>query len=113
VVRTEPWIAHNVEVIDEKRTTLLHCLHGDRGVAGASADATKRFSMIGVGFCSDQIPVGGAAPEIGATGVKEGASQGTERRNELAGLGAVESGPGKFEEKLVERLLILRRLAAV
>src|ERR1700686_128267 len=98
-------------MIDEKGAPPLNCIHGDRCITGASADATKGLGLIGVGLCSDEFTVGGATPKVGSAGVEEGASQGAEGPDELAGIGALKSGPGKLQETLLERLVRLRRVA--
>ncbi len=41
--------------------------------------------------------------------MEEGASQGTEGPDELAGITALKSGPGKLQEKLLKSLVRLRR----
>ena len=43
--------------------------------------------------------------------MEEGASEGTERPDEVAGIAALKSGPGKLQEKLLEGLVRLRRVA--
>jgi hypothetical protein len=43
--------------------------------------------------------------------MEEGASEGAERPDELAGIVALESGPGKLQEKLLEGFVRLRRVA--
>ena len=100
-------------MIDEEGTPLLYSLDGDRGIAGPPPGAAKRCGMIVVGFGSNQIAVGGAAPEVSATRVKVRASQRAERSDEVAWFVTVKSGTGKFEEKFVERLLRLRRISTV
>ncbi len=42
--------------------------------------------------------------------MEESASEGAERADELAGIVALESGAGKFQEKLLEGVLKLRRV---
>ena len=64
--------------------------------------------MVAVGFGPDEIAIGGAAPKISAAGMEKGASEGAEGPDELAGIVALESGAGKFQEKLLESLLKLR-----
>jgi hypothetical protein len=98
-------------MIDEKGATPLNRIHGDRCVTGAPADATKGLGLIGVSLGSDELTVGGATPEVGTTGTKEGASKGAEGADQLAGIGALKSGPGKLQEKLLEGLVRLRRVA--
>jgi hypothetical protein len=98
-------------MIDEKGATPLNRIHGDRCITGASADATKGLGLVGVGLGSDELAVGGATPNVGSAGMEEGASKGAERPDELAGIGALKSGPGKLQEKLLERLVRLRRIA--
>jgi hypothetical protein len=41
--------------------------------------------------------------------MEEGASEGAEGSDELAGIAALKSGPGKLQEKLLERRIRLRR----
>ena len=69
--------------------------------------------MIVVGFGSNQIAIGRTAPEVSATRVKVSASQRAKRSDEVAWFVTVKSSTGKFEEKLVERLLRLRRIGAI
>ena len=57
------------------------------------------------------LTVGGATPKVGAARMEEGASKGAEGPDQLAGIGALKSGPGKLQEKLLERLVRLRRIA--
>jgi hypothetical protein len=98
-------------MIDEKGTALLDRIHGDRRITGAPADAAKGLGLVGVGLCSDELTVGGATPKVGSAGVEEGTSEGAEGPYELAGIGALKSGPGKLQEKFLERLVRLRRVA--
>jgi hypothetical protein len=94
-------------VIDEKGATLLHRIHGDGRIAGAPADAKKGVGLIGGGFGSDEFAVGRATPKVGAAGMEEGAGEGAERSDELAGIAALKSGAGKLQEKLLEGLVRL------
>jgi hypothetical protein len=64
-----------------------------------------------IGFGTHQLAVRGATPIVGAAGLEEGASEDTKDSNELAGIVALKSGAGKLEEKLLERLVRLRRRA--
>jgi hypothetical protein len=98
-------------MIDEKGATLLNRIHGDGRITGAPADATKGLGLVSVGLGSDELTVGGATPKVGAAGTEEGASQGAEGPDELAGVGALKSGTGKLQEKLLEVLVRLRRIA--
>jgi hypothetical protein len=98
-------------VIDEKGAPLLHRIHGDRRITGAPADAEKGVGLIGVGFGSDEFAVGRATPKVGAAGMEEGAGEGAERSDELAGIAALKSGAGKLQEKLLEGLVRLRRVS--
>jgi hypothetical protein len=97
MTRNEPRIAADIEMIDEKWAALLHHIHGDGYIAGTPSDATKRLCLGSIGFGTDEFPID-EAPEIGTTGAEEGAGKSAERREELARLAAVKSGPGKFEE---------------
>jgi hypothetical protein len=107
----QPRISGHVEVIDEKCMTLLNRIHGDRCISGAPADAAKGLGLIGVGLGSDELTVGGATPKVGAAGMEKGASESAEGSDELAGICALKSGPGKLQEKLLEGLVRLRRVA--
>jgi len=107
----QPGVPGHVEMIDKKGTTLLNRIHGDGCITGAPADATKGLGLVGVGLCSDEFTVGGATPKVGAAGMEESASKGAEGLDELAGVGALKSGSGKLQEKLLERLVRLRRIA--
>src|SRR5271169_2163136 len=96
-------------MIDKKSAALLNCVHGDGRITGAPPDATKGLNSVGVGFGSDQLAVGRSAPEVGAAGVEKGASKGAEGADELAGIVALERGPGKLKKQLLESLVRLRR----
>src|ERR1700732_3996064 len=98
-------------MIDEKGTTLLDRIHGDRRITGAPADAAKGLGLVGVGLGSDELTARGATPKGGSAGLEEGASKGAKGPDQLAGIGALKSGPGKLQEKLLERLVRLRRIA--
>ena len=107
----QPRVPGHVEMIDEEGTTLLDCIHGDRCITGTPADATKGLGLVGVGLGSDEFTVGGATPKVGAAGMEEGASEGAEGPDQVAGIGALKGGAGKLQEKLLERLVRLRRVA--
>ena len=113
-------------MIDEKGTTLLHRIHGDGGITGKPADATKGFGFVGVGvgagvgvgvegiafdvgFGSYQFTVGSKTPKISAMGVKKNAREGAKGSDELTGIAALKSSPGKLQEKLLESLVRMRR----
>jgi hypothetical protein len=85
-------------------------LKGEGDIAGAQAHATKGLGLVAVGFSSDELTVGGAAPKVGAADMEEGASDGAEGPDELAGIAALEGGPGKLQEKFLEGLVRLRRV---
>ena len=89
----QPRVPGHVEVIDEKGTTLLNRIHGDRCITGAPADTTKGLGLDGIGLRPDELTVGGATPKVGAAGVEEGASESAEGPDELAWIGALKSGP--------------------
>jgi len=91
----------------------VNCLKGEGYIAGTQAHATKALGLVALGFGSDEFPVEGAAPKIGAAGMEEGASEGAEGPDELAGIAALKSGPGKLQEKLLEGLVRLRRVAGL
>jgi len=97
-------------VIDEKGPTLLNRIHGDGCVTGTPADATEGLGLVGVSFGSDKFTIGRVTPKVSAAGTEEGASQGAERPDELAGIAALKSSPGKLQEKLLESFLRLRRV---
>ena len=109
----QPRVPGHVEMIDEKGPTLLDCIHGDRCITRTPADPTKGLGLVGVGvgLRSDEFTVCGATPKVGAAGMEESASQGAEGPDELAGIGALKRGRGKLQEKLLERLVRLRRIA--
>lgn len=67
--------------------------------------------MVAVGFGSDEFTVWGTTPKVGTAGVEKNASEGAKRQDELAGIAALKSGPGKLQEKLLESLVRLRRVA--
>jgi hypothetical protein len=98
-------------MIDEKGASLLNRIHGDGGITGAPAYTTKGLSLIGVCFGSDKFAIGRVTPKVSAAGTEEGASQGAEGPDEMAGIVALKSGPGKLQEKLLECLVRLRRIA--
>jgi len=98
-------------MIDEKGTTLPNRIHSDRCITGSPADAAKGLALVGVGLGSDQLTVGGPTPKVGAAGMEEGASEGAEGPDEVAGIGALKGGAGKLQEKLLEGLVRLRRVA--
>ena len=89
----QPRVPGHVEMIDEKGTALLDCIHSDRCITGTPTDATKGLGLVGIGLGSDELTVGGATPKVGAAGTEEGASEGAEGSDELAGVGALKSGP--------------------
>src|SRR5208337_1530430 len=99
-------------MIDEKGATLLNRVHGDGCITGAPADTTKGLGLIGIRFGSNELTVGRTTPKVGAAGLEEGSGEGAEGPEELAGIAALKSRPGKFQEKLLERLVRLRRFAA-
>jgi len=91
----------------------LNRIHGDGCIADSPSDATKGLGLaaFGIGFGSDQLTVSGATPIVGAAGLEERAREDAKRPDELAGIAALKSGPGKLQEKLLERLVRLRRIA--
>lgn len=107
----QPRVTRHVEMIDEKGTTLLDRIHGNRRITGAPADAAKGLHAVSIGLCSDQLTVDRATPKVGSAGLEEGASKGAKGPDQLAGIGALKSGPGKLQEKLLECLVRLRRIA--
>ena len=107
----QPRVPGHVEVIDEKGTTLLNRIHGDRCITGAPTDATKGLGLDGIGLRSDELTVRGATPKVGSARLKEGASTGAKGPDQVARIGALKRGPGKLQEKLLERLVRLRRIA--
>jgi hypothetical protein len=107
----QPRVTRHVEMIDEKGTTLLDRIHGNRRITGAPADAAKGLHAVSIGLCSDELTVGRATPKVGSARLEEGASKGAKGPDQLAGIGALKSGPGKLQEKLLECLVRLRRIA--
>ena len=107
----QPRVPGHVEVIDEKGTTVLNRIHGDGSITGAPADAAKGLHAFSIGLCSDELTVGRATPKVGSARLEEGSSKGAKGPDQLAGIGALKSGPGKLQEKLLERLVRLRRIA--
>jgi hypothetical protein len=53
--------------------------------------------VVGISFGADEFPVCRELPEISSAGLKENASEGAERVDELGGIAALESGARKFE----------------
>ena len=110
----QPAVTGGVDVVEEERATPLNRLHGDGWgigrICGAQANTTKGLGLIAIGFGTDKLTVGGVAPKIGAAGMEEGASEGAEGTDELAGIAALKDGPGKLEEKLLKGLVRLRRV---
>jgi hypothetical protein len=107
----QPRVTGDVDVVEEEGAMPLNRFNGDGWITGAQAHATKGLGLVAVGFGSDELTVGGATPKVGAAGMEEGASEGGEGQDELAGIAALESGPGKLQEKLLESLVRLRRVA--
>ena len=107
----KPWVTGKVDAVEEERATPLHRLKGDAWIRRAQAEAAKGIGAIAVGFRSDEFTVGGTAPKVGTAGVEERASEDAERQDELAGIAALKRGPGKLQEKLLERLIRVRRFA--
>jgi hypothetical protein len=103
----QPGVTGDVDVVEEEGATPLNRFNGDGWTTGAHV--TKTLGMVAVGFGSDELTVGGTTPKVGAAGMEEGAGEGAEGQDELAGIAALESGPGKIAEKLLEGLLRLRR----
>jgi hypothetical protein len=66
--------------------------------------------MFAVGFGSGEFTVGGATPKVDVAGMEEGASKGAKRPDEMAGIAALKSRPGKLQKKFLESLLRLRRV---
>ncbi|MBZ5663850.1 MAG: hypothetical protein LAO30_04545 [Acidobacteriia bacterium] len=110
VARGQPRITDSVEAMDEKGAALLRRLHGNGRIPGAPFEATKGRSVVRIGFGSDQFSVGRATPEISAAGLEEGAGKRAKGPDELRGIAVMKSGSGKFKEKLLERLVRLRRV---
>jgi len=113
----QPGIPTGVEAINKKGSTLLNRLHDDGCIAGSPSDATKGLGIgiaaFSVGFGSDEFAVRRATPIVGAAGLEERARQDAKSPDELAGIAALKSGPGKLQEKLLERLVRLRRIAGL
>jgi len=111
----QPGVTSDVDVVEEERATFLYRFNGDgRGdgwITGAQAGTTKRLGMIALGFGSGELTVGGATPKVDVAGMEEGASEGAERPDEMAGIAALKSGPGKLQKKLLESVLRLRRVS--
>src|ERR1035437_4011003 len=87
----QPWIMSSIEPVGEERATLANRFHRDGWIADALAHALKRLRLFAVGFGSNQFTLRRATPKIGAAGMEEGASEGAERQDEMAGLAALES----------------------
>jgi hypothetical protein len=66
--------------------------------------------LVAIGFSPDELTAGGAPPKVSAGGMEESASEGAEGADELAGIAALESGPGKLEEELLKSRVRLRRV---
>ena len=98
-------------MIDEKRAMVLQGIDGDKGVGGQHAGAAKGCGLIGVGLGADEGAVGGKIPEISAAGMKVRTGEGAKEAKELGGIVDLERGVGKFQEKVLERLVRLRRVA--
>ena len=67
--------------------------------------------MIGVGLSADERTIGGKIPVIGAAGVEVSTRVRAKKPDELGRIAVLRSGLGKLEEKLLERLVRLRRVA--
>ena len=112
----QPRVASDVDVVQEERATFLNRFNGDGwrngGIPSAQARAAKRLLLIAVGFSPGKLAVGGIIPKVGAAGMEETAGELAERPDEMAGIAALESGPGKLQKKLLESLVRLRRVSA-
>ena len=91
----QPWVTGDVDVVEEEGATPLNRFNTDGWITGAHA--SKTLGMVAVGFSSDEFTVGIATPKVGAAGMEEGAGEGAEGQDELAGIAALESGPGKLQ----------------
>ena len=96
--------------MNEKGATLLHRLQGNGRIPSLPSDTPKGLRLVRIGFGSDQFSVGRATPEISAAGLEEGAGKRAKGPDELRGIAVMKSGSGKFKEKLLERLVRLRRV---
>ena len=106
----QPAVTGGVDVVEEEGATPLNRLKGDRRLTGTQANATKRLGLVGIGFGPDELTAGGATPKVSAAGMEESAREGAEGADELAGIAALESGPGKLQEELLKGLVRLRRV---
>jgi len=98
-------------LIHEKRAPLVERVHGDRRITGATADASKGLGIGAVGLGSDKFTFRREAPEVCAAAMEVGASEGAEGTDELSGIGVMKSGARKLQQKLLESLVRLRRVA--
>jgi len=74
------------------------------------AEATKGLGVVAVGFSPYEFTIGGTAPKVCATGMKESAREGTEGLDKLAGISTLKRGAGEIQKKLLESLVRLRRV---
>ena len=109
----QPAITGGVDVVEEEGTTPLNRLSGDRWITGAQTSATKGLGLVAIGFGPYELTAGGATPKVSAAGMEESTSEGAEGADELAGITALKSGPGKLQEKLLKCLVRLRRVAGL
>jgi hypothetical protein len=96
-------------VIYKKSASLLNRVHGDRGIAGTPADTAKRIRLFSISFGAGEFAVRGPAPKIGTGGLKKSSSECAEGPNQLTCITALEGGPGKIKEKLLESRVRVRR----
>ncbi len=73
------------------------------------AEAAKGLGVVAVCFGSDEGTVGRTTPKISAAGMKEKTGESAKGADELARIAALKGGAGKFQKKLLEGLVRLRR----
>jgi hypothetical protein len=108
--RCQPGITRGIEVIHKEGAALFDRIHGQRNISGAPANAAKRVRVHRVSFRPNQLAIGGTAPIICAAGPEKDSAEPTKRPNQLAGIAALKSSPGKLQEKPLEGFLRLRRV---
>ena len=106
-----PRIAGRIEIIDEKGTAFLNCIHGNGRIARLAADTAKGSRISRVAFSADYLPIRQTTPKISTRSLEERPTQRAKRLNQLAGIGVLQSRTGEFEQKPLKCLIRLRQIA--
>ena len=87
----------------------MNRVHGDGRFTWAPPEATESVRLIGIRFGSNKFTAGGAAPEVGAAGMEEGASKSAKRTDQLVGIATLKGGTRKLQKEPLKGLIRLRR----